>query len=120
LIDERAQVLVEAGIDAVQRLQHRDRRLLGRRGDAPPGKAKRSHGTADQIGPGEKQHEGEAEIAHEALITRIARTLGWCFMIAFAITIADDAALGGTIASPSSSSELPDPSVRMTASSRGA
>ena len=64
LLGKRAQVLVEARLRAVQRLQHRDRRPVAGRAHRPAGEAQcGQHGGAD-IGPGHDpdQHDASAEL----------------------------------------------------------
>jgi len=56
LVGERAQVLVEARLRPMQRLQHAYGGLRGRSLDRTPGEAERRHGHRDEIGPDDDQY----------------------------------------------------------------
>ena len=73
LLDKGAQVFVEARLVAVQRLQHRDGRLIRKYRRRAAGKPYDSHGCPDEIRPGGTQHDGDGKIcAHDPRRLRLA------------------------------------------------
>ena len=62
LLRERAQIVIKARLVAVQRLQHRDGRLIRNYRRRAAGKTYDSHGRPDEIHPGRKQNDGDDKI----------------------------------------------------------